>query len=90
MAVIVDVQIADGSAEQYEQVISEVGGKKGALVPGQLIRIARPADDGWRVTSVWESRAAFDAFRPKLMAAMQKAGGATPSIGVSEVYDLAK
>jgi len=91
MAIVVDVQIADGNAEQYEKVTSEIGAKKGAVIPGQLVRIARPANGGWRVTSVWESQAAFDAFRPKLIAAMQKAGGATtPSIDVSEVYDLAK
>jgi hypothetical protein len=90
MAVVVDVQMPGGNAQQYEKVLGELGVEKGAVAPGQLVRIARPADGGFRVTSVWESQGAFDAFRARLTAAMEKAGAATPSITVSEAHDLAK
>ena len=90
MAVVAEVQIPGGSAQQYEQVLRETGVQHGAVAPGQLVRIARPADGGWRVISVWESRGAFDTFRERLTAAMEKAGAARASIDVAEVHDLAK
>jgi hypothetical protein len=88
MATIVYVSVPEGTAQQYDQVLGEVGVQKGSLPPGQLVRVASPAEGGWRVTAVWESQEAFDAFRGRLAAAFDKAG-VRPSIDVAEVHDLA-
>ena len=90
MAWVATVNVPGGSSRDYEQILGEVGVQKGSVFPGgQLVRIASATDSGFQVVSVWETREAFDAFRPRVLAAIQKLGLQQPSIDLSEVDDLA-
>jgi hypothetical protein len=60
MAICVISENPKGTAEMYEQVVERVS--QGGPPPGAIFQIAGPADPGWRVISVWESRDAFESF----------------------------
>jgi len=73
MAIGVIFSAAGVTQAQYDQVLKEVmPGNK--LAPGMLYHVGGPAQNGWRVFEVWESRDAMDRFfHDKLGAALQKA-----------------
>ena len=50
-----------GTAEQYDVLLAAVH-PDGELPPGQISSAAGPADGGWIIAAVWESREAFDQF----------------------------
>lgn len=74
MAVAVIVEIAGGTAEQYDAIMAEM--KLGTWPPPHNIsHLAGPYDGGWRVVDVWDSAEAFDAFaREQIMPLTQKHG----------------
>ncbi len=77
MAVAVQLDFPGGTLEQYDQVIEKMGFRKGGTGgPGGLFHWATKTDDGIRVTDVWETREAFDAF------AEEKIGPITQEVGV--------
>jgi heme-degrading monooxygenase HmoA len=69
MAICVIVDNPKGDAEMYEQVFQRLA-QSGALPPpGAIFQVAGPADSGWRVVSVWDSRDAFERFAADRLAA---------------------
>lgn len=63
MAYCVIADNPNGSAELFEQVIRRVA-DTGEMPPeGAIFQVAGPAEGGWRVISVWESREAQERFR---------------------------
>jgi hypothetical protein len=56
-----------GSAELYEQVMQRVAASGEMPPQGAIFQVAGPADGGWRVISVWESREAQERFRDELL-----------------------
>jgi hypothetical protein len=47
--------------------------------PGAHLRMAGPANDGWRIVSLWESRQAFQSFlEARLQPALEAAGRPVP------------
>ena len=50
-----------GTAEQYSVVLNAVH-PDGAFPPGQLSTASGPTDGGWLISSMWESRSAFESF----------------------------
>jgi hypothetical protein len=57
----------NGSAELYEQVMQRVAASGEMPPQGAIFQVAGPADGGWRVISVWESREAQERFRDELL-----------------------
>lgn len=89
MAVGVIVELAGGTAEQYDAIIGEM--KQGDWPPPHsVLHIAGPSDDGWRVVDVWESAEAFEAFaRDHIVPLAQKHGmTAPPQITMWPVHNL--
>lgn len=63
MAYCVIVDNPQGSAGLYEQIMQRVLAS-GEMPPrGSIFQVAGPAEGGWRVISVWESREAQERFR---------------------------
>jgi hypothetical protein len=60
MAICVISENPQGTAEVYEQVAERIS--QGGPPPGAIFQVAGPAEPGWRVISVWESRDAFERF----------------------------
>jgi hypothetical protein len=59
-------------AEEYEAARKHVNWK-GDVPPGAMFHVIAVADNGERVTNVWESAEAFDAFvRDRLMPGVQE------------------
>lgn len=77
MAVAVQLDFRGGTLEQYDQVIEKMGFQPGGPGgPGGLFHWVTRTQDGIRVTDVWESQEAFDAF------ANEKIGPITQEVGV--------
>lgn len=88
MAVAVLVEIPAGTAEQYERVAAQAF-PDGRLPGDALLHLAGPADDGWRVINVWESREAFERFaRERIIPAARAAGEAEPRFSFFGVHTL--
>ena len=90
MAVAVLVEIAGGTAEQYDAILAEMS-LSGWPPPHNTIHIAGPTDGGaWRVVDVWDSAEAFQAFaRDKIVPLTQKHGmTAQPRIEFWPVHNL--
>lgn len=78
MPIGVILDFPGGTLEQYDQVIGKMGftpGGRGA--PGGLFHWVAATADGIRITDVWESREAFEAF------AKDKIGPITQEVGVA-------
>jgi hypothetical protein len=84
MAVGILQMIPGGTKEQYEQVNEAMWGQPTPPPPDQLpegliIHTAGPAEGGWYVYDVWDSREAFQRFMEgKLGAAVRQVFGDRP------------
>lgn len=69
MAICVIAENPKGSAEIYEKVMRRVAqGGAEFPPPGAIFQVAGPAEPGWRVVSVWDSRDAFERFASERLA----------------------
>jgi len=74
MAVLVTVDIAGLSQQQFESIARDVGTST-QLAAGNLFRAALPIVGGWRVISAWESFELFQTYmRERLRPAYERAG----------------
>lgn len=72
MAVLVQNQGADWSAEQYDEIFARVISDRSNPPAGLIAHFATPRGDGWQVVEVWESEQAWQTFlNEKLMPAAQ-------------------
>ena len=62
MATCLIVENPVQSQEQAEQVLAHIRGTGPVPPEGARLMIAGPADPGWRVVSVWDSREARERF----------------------------
>ena len=62
MAICLIVENADQTQEQAEQVMEHVRSTGPVPPEGARLVMAGPADQGWRVISVWDSEDARDRF----------------------------
>jgi hypothetical protein len=75
MAYCVIADNPNGSAELYEQIIQRVAASGEMPPQGAIFQVAGPAEGGWRVISVWESREAQERFRDeRLIPALNEVG----------------
>ena len=69
MAICVIAENPKGSREVYEQVIQRVAQDGGEFPPpGAIFQVSGPAEPGWRVVSVWDSREAYESFAAERLA----------------------
>lgn len=67
------VQDIASSWEQYERVAAELNQPP---PPGLILHLAGPTDEGFRIIAIWESEAAWQAFRAEhLQPAIAALGG---------------
>jgi heme-degrading monooxygenase HmoA len=75
MAICVIAENPKGHAEMYEQVMQRVAQSGDVPAPGLIFQAAGPAEPGWRVISVWDSRDAWQRFvQERLASAWAEAG----------------
>ena len=73
MAVGIRIKLAGITEEQFDAVNKHVD-PVGDPPKGLLFHASGPIDEGWGVIDFWESRQDFDAFEPRIGAAMAAAG----------------
>jgi hypothetical protein len=83
-----------GTREQYEKMLDAVHPSRDGLPAGQTFHAAGPADGGWEIVAIHDSKESWERFRDGiLMPRMQKGvpGGFTspPQERTFEVYKLA-
>ena len=85
MAYCVIVENPKGSAELYEQVTQRVAASGEMPPQGAIFQVAGPAEGGWRVISVWESREAQERFRDeRLVPAFNELGVSRDDVSWSD------
>jgi len=62
MAVGVLIAMPGGTKELYESVNDALGISDGEAIDGLIVHSAGPAEDGWYVYDIWESREQFARF----------------------------
>lgn len=89
MAVAIVMDWAEGSLEQYDEVIGKMGFEHGGTgAPGGMFHWVAKNGDGIRVVDVWETREQFEAFaQEKIGPLTQEAGLAEPEMTFFEVYN---
>ncbi len=73
MTVGIRIKLPGVTKEQFDEVNSHVDPKSNPP-QGLLFHSSGPIDGGWGVIDFWESRAAFDAFEPRIQSSMEAAG----------------
>lgn len=73
MAVGIRIKLAGVREEQFDAVNGHVD-PAGDPPKGLLFHASGPIEEGWGVIDFWESREAFDAFEPRIQAAVAAAG----------------
>jgi hypothetical protein len=77
MAVAIVMEFPEGTLQQYDEVVDRMGFTPGGAGPPEsLSHWVIETDDGIRITDVWVSKEAFDAF------AEEKIGPITAEVGV--------
>ncbi len=75
MAYMISHFYAGGTEQQYQAVLDAAHPAEG-LPAGQLYHVAGPAEGGWLIVAVWDSKDSFDSFvRDTLMPALQDVDG---------------
>jgi hypothetical protein len=73
MAVGIRIKLTGITEEQFDAVNKHVD-PAGDPPKGLLFHASGPIDEGWGVIDFWESRQDFDAFEPRIGAAVAAAG----------------
>ncbi len=89
MAVAIVMEFPEGTLAQYDEAVSRMGFTPGGAGPPQsLFHWVTETDGGIRVTDVWESKEAFDAFAEARIGPVTAEVGipGPPTITVHEVH----
>jgi hypothetical protein len=89
MAVGIRIKLAGVTEEQFDAVNKHVDPAENPP-KGLLFHASGPIDGGWGVIDFWESREDFDAFQPRIGAAVAAAGAqlqGTPDIKQFSVHE---
>lgn len=74
MAYAVIHHFPEGTKAQYEASIAAVHPSKDTLPKGQIFHMAGPANGGWTIVAVHDSKASWEAFRDGVLMPKFKAG----------------
>jgi hypothetical protein len=82
-----------GTKEQYEASIGAVHPSRDILPKGQIFHAAGPADGGWTVIAVHDSKQSWESFRdgtlmPTLSKGVEDGFASPPQETVFDVYNL--
>ena len=82
-----------GTQEQYEASLRAVHPSREQLPDGQIFHAAGPADGGWTIVAVHESRESWERFRdndlvPRLQAGIEGGFTTPPHETEIEIYNL--
>ena len=84
MTIMVTGLVPGGNAEMDKQIMEGIGVSPGNTPAGALLRMAGPAEGGYRVITAWESQEAWETFRQeRLEPFFVSAGRPVPSFEVS-------
>ena len=79
MAIAVELIFKGGTLAQYDQVVKKMGFRPGGPGgPGGLFHWVTKTADGFRVTDVWTSKAAFEKFSKEQIEPFSKQVGLPP------------
>jgi hypothetical protein len=82
VAILVVSEVAGGTAEQDAALVKALN-LEGSPPAGARFRAAGPTASGWRIVSLWDSKAEFERFRDdRLMPVLKGAGRAAPTIEI--------
>jgi hypothetical protein len=89
VAVAIVMDFEGGTLDQYDQVVQAMGLTAGGPTPpNALFHWVTKTDSGLRVTDVWESQEAFDAFAQEQIGPQTQAVGLPePSVTVHDVHN---
>jgi hypothetical protein len=89
MAVAIVMDWAEGTLEQYDEIIGKMGFEPGGTgPPSSVFHWVAKNGDGIRVVDVWETREAFDAFAQDQIGPLtQEAGLGEPQMAFFEVHN---
>ena len=88
MAIQAEFDSAGVDQASYDSMIPQVEAKLRTR-PGFIAHVAKKTSDGFRVTEVWESQAALDAWLQEVISPMmQGAGSAAPRPNVEPVHHV--
>jgi hypothetical protein len=73
MTIGIRVKLPGVTQEQFEKADRQID-LRGNLPKGLVFRATGPIEGGWGVMSFWESRQDFDAFQPRIQAAIAASG----------------
>jgi hypothetical protein len=89
VAVGIVLDFEGGTLDQYDQVVQKMGLTPGGPTPpGALFHWVTKTDNGFRVTDVWETQAAFDQFAQEQIGPYSaEVGLPEPQIAVHEAHN---
>lgn len=91
MPVAIQMDFADTSLEQYDEVIQKMGFEHGGPgAPGGLFHWVAKTADGIRVVDVWETQAQYDEFAQTQIGPLTAAVGIAgpPTIQTFPIYNI--
>jgi hypothetical protein len=79
--------------EQYEASVAAVHPSRDQLPDGQIFHVAGPAEGGWLITAIHESKESWETFRdgtllPRMQAGIEGGFAAPPEERAFEVHNL--
>ncbi|HVB01900.1 MAG TPA: hypothetical protein VNE42_11670 [Acidimicrobiales bacterium] len=66
---------------QFEAVSAKVDPAGGGLVPGEILEISGPSEEGWMIVGLFESKGAWERFRDETLAPSLREVGDTGFAG---------
>jgi hypothetical protein len=90
VAVAVQLHFHGATLEQYDEMIERFGSLRGGPAPQhELFHWVTKTDDGFRITDVWASRAAFEEFEADTLRPLYKEVGIVhlPEIRFFDVHN---
>jgi hypothetical protein len=88
MAICVIAENPKITAEMFEQTMQRVAQSGELPAPGVIFQVAGPAEPGWRVISVWDSREAWERFVSERLASAWADAGISRDDVEFTVFDV--
>lgn len=88
MPITATFNVADMTAEHYDQVMADLSAKGLAKPAGRRFHVAWASQDGWTVVDVWDSPDQLQAFAETLMPLLAGVGVTPPEPQMQEVHNV--
>ena len=88
---IVEAQVAQEQWATLRQAFTQAQGQRPAAIRAGFLVQDSADPTRWRIVSIWDSRASFDAYRQSVetpgAVAMFRAAGAEPTVNIFDIAD---